>query len=66
MLQAVSPQVSALHTHHRTKSSPDTLNVQNMSLAEGKSLVLQLGKKNILELYRPGMSSVLSVLAHMI
>jgi hypothetical protein len=43
MLQAVSPQVSAVHTHHRTKSSPDTLNVQNMSLAEGKSLVAVTG-----------------------
>jgi hypothetical protein len=40
MLQAASPQVSALHTHHRTKSSPDPLNTQNMSLAEGKSFVL--------------------------
>ena len=36
MFQGVNPQVSALHTHQRTKSSPDPLNMQNMSLAEGK------------------------------
>ncbi|XP_023714771.1 rho guanine nucleotide exchange factor 12 isoform X5 [Cryptotermes secundus] len=32
--ETASPQVSALHTHHRTKSSPDPLNMHNMSLAE--------------------------------
>lgn len=32
--QSPSGQV---HTHHRTKSNPDTLSAHNLSLAEGKS-----------------------------
>ncbi|PSN51924.1 hypothetical protein C0J52_06309 [Blattella germanica] len=38
--EAVNPQVSALHTHHRTKSSPDPLNMQNMSLAEASKRLI--------------------------
>ncbi|XP_069677128.1 rho guanine nucleotide exchange factor 12 isoform X3 [Periplaneta americana] len=37
---ATTPQVSALHTHHRTKSSPDPLNMQNMSLAEASKRLI--------------------------
>lgn len=38
--EAACPQVSALHTHHRTKSSPDPLNTQTMSLAEASKRLI--------------------------
>ncbi|KAJ9582239.1 hypothetical protein L9F63_003368, partial [Diploptera punctata] len=36
----VNPQVSALHTHQRTKSSPDPLNMHNMSMAEASKRLI--------------------------
>ncbi|GLG94480.1 Uncharacterized protein GBIM_01690 [Gryllus bimaculatus] len=37
---AVPQQVSSLHTHHRTKSSPDPLNMQNLSPSEASKRLI--------------------------